>query len=328
MVKFLIILLLSSAVFAQIPHPDSLIYGEMNWKIPDGKVFRKTIGNIPFYYEEDNSVALFTLQLSFAAGSLLEEPQPQGISSLYSLSIRNGGSKKFFPAEVDSLLALNAVSISVASDLTQTTFTVSGLSANMDNALEILEDIIQNPLWDSARVELNRTNLSQKTSHRFDNPSALLAAGWRALIYPDSKHSYLLPVDFPSKITTENLSDYHNYLVKDAKIIVAASGDIDESIVKNFVQKNFGKKRKVNSRELPDILPSKTAQTIIIHKDGLNQAYIATGLPAFKRPDERFYPLTVFNEILGGGGFNSRLVSQVRSDAGLTYSIYSYFSSN
>ena len=327
---FLLLFFAATIVFSQIshPHPDSLVFGELNWKIPDGKAFRKTIGNIPFYYEKDNSVALFNLQLSFEAGTLLETPQPKGVATLYSLSIRNGGSGKFSPAVVDSLLALNAVSISVSLDLTRTDFVVSGLSANMKIALEILEDILQNPLWDSSRIALNRANLSQRTAHRFDNPSALLAAGWRSLIYPDSEFSYLLPVDFPEKITVSDLENYHNFVMKNAKMIVAASGDIDEKVVRNFVTKNFGRKRGVKPRELPEILPNETPTTLVIHKSGLNQAYIATGLPSFKRPDERFYPLTIFNEILGGGGFNSRLVSQVRSDAGLTYSIHSQFSSN
>lgn len=331
MSKILVFLLLSiSLVFSQTQfiHPDSLKFGELNWQIPDGKQFRKMVGNIPLYYEKDNSVALFYLQLSFEAGSLLENPQPQGTANLYSLSIRNGGSKKFLPAKVDSLLALNAVSLSVSSGLDRTDFVISGLSANLNLGLEILEDILKNPLWDSTRLELNKTRLSQNIMHRFDNPSAILSAGWRALIYPNTEYSRLLSVDYPEKILMQDLQNYHNFIMKDAKMLVAASGDIDEKTVKDFVQKNFGKKRKINSRKLPEILPAKTAQTLIIHKDGLNQSYIATGIPSFKRPDDRFYPLTIFNEILGGGGFNSRLVSQVRSDAGLTYSIYSQFSSN
>ena len=315
------------AGFAQIPHPDSLKFGELNWKIPDGKTYRKTIGKIPFYYEKDNSVGLFYFQLSFEAGSLLESPQPKGVSRLYSLSIRSGGSKKFSPVQIDSLLALNAVSIFVNNGMGRTDFIVSGLSENRKIALEIFEDILQNPLFDSARIELNKTKLAQKIIHRFDNPANLLSAGWKSLIYPQTPVSELLPADFAEKITKNDLLQYHEYLTRDAKMIVAASGDIDENTVKNFVEKNFGKKRNENSRKFPEIKTSLNPQTVIIHKDGLNQSYVNTGLPSFKRPDDRFYPLTIFNEILGGG-FNSRLVSRIRSDEGLTYSIHSQFGSD
>jgi len=324
---FLLLLFAVSAIFSQIPHPDSLKFGELNWKIPDGKTYRKTIGKIPFYYEKENLTGLFYFQLSFEAGSLLESPQPKGVSHLYSLSIRNGGSKKFSPAQVDSLLALNAVSISVNSETYRTDFIVSGLSENKKIAFEILEDILQNPRFDSARIDLNRAKLAQRINHRFDNPSNLLSAGWKSLIYPQTPISELLSADFAEKITAEDMRQYHKYLMRDAKMIVAASGDIEENAVKSFVEKVFGKNRNENSRKSSEIKTAQNPQTLIIHKDGLNQSYVTAGLPSFKRPDDRYYPLSIFNEILGGG-FNSRLVSRVRSDEGLTYSIHSQLGSN
>ena len=311
----------------KFPHPDAIVFGELNWRLPNGNDFRQTIGEIPFFYEKDDVVPLFHLQLSFEAGSMLEYPQPKGTSQLYALSIRNGGSRKFSPAQVDSLLALNAVSISVANGQARTDFAVSGLSQNLPVALEILEDILQNPAFDQARVRLNRTNLSQGISHRFDNPSSLLAAGWRSVNYPQTQISELLPRDFPQRITQNDLMQYHRYLMNEARMIVAASGDIEERVVRDFVERNFGAEREVNSRSIPEISPEILAQTLIIHRDGLTQSLIATGFPSFMRPDERFYPLSVFNEILGGG-FNSRLVSRIRSDEGLTYSIHSQLGSN
>jgi len=308
-------------------HPDSLTFDALNRQIPDGNDFRKNIGDIPFFYEKDGLVALFHFQLSFEAGSLLEYPQSKGVSQLYSLSLRNGGSANFTPAQTDSLLALNAVSISVNNERARTDFIVSGLSKNMPIALEILEDILQNPAFDAARLRLNRANLTQSVNHRFDNPASLLAAGWRSLIYPQTVVSELLPSDFPQRITRDDLMQYHNYLMREARMGVAASGDIDEAVVRDFVERNFGKERVANSRRIPEISPATQAKTLIIHRDGLTQSIIATGLASFMRPDDRFYPLSVFNEILGGG-FNSRLVSRIRSDEGLTYSIHSQIGSN
>jgi zinc protease len=60
----------------------------------------------------------------------------------------------------------------------------------------------------------------------------------------------------------------------------------------------------------------------------LSQAYVRLGLPLFKRPHPDYYSVSLLNEILGGGGFMSRLGTKIRSDAGLTYSIYSNAESN
>ena len=55
------------------------------------------------------------------------------------------------------------------------------------------------------------------------------------------------------------------------------------------------------------------------------QAHIAVGQPGIRRGDPDFFPLLVGNYILGGGGFVSRLTSQVREQRGYAYSVYSYF---
>jgi zinc protease len=55
------------------------------------------------------------------------------------------------------------------------------------------------------------------------------------------------------------------------------------------------------------------------------QAHLLLGLPALKRGDPDFFPLAVGNYTLGGGGFVSRLMKEVRDKRGLAYSVYSYF---
>ena len=56
------------------------------------------------------------------------------------------------------------------------------------------------------------------------------------------------------------------------------------------------------------------------------QAHVLFGQPGFTRADPDFFALTVGNYVLGGGGFVSRLTTEVREKRGLTYSVYSYFS--
>jgi zinc protease len=56
------------------------------------------------------------------------------------------------------------------------------------------------------------------------------------------------------------------------------------------------------------------------------QAHVLVGQPGYKRSDPDFFALLVGNHILGGSGFTSRLVEQVREQRGLSYNVYSYFS--
>ena len=76
---------------------------------------------------------------------------------------------------------------------------------------------------------------------------------------------------------------------------------------------------------VPEISP--LAQTVERRIDfDSAQAQVLIGQPGFKRDDPDFFALTVGNYVLGGGGFVSRLTSEVREKRGLSYSVYSYFS--
>ena len=110
-------------------------------------------------------------------------------------------------------------------------------------------------------------------------------------------------------------------------MLVSFVGDIKEDSVTNILNSLFGKERGNLSHKKEKITVANKPKVLIIHKE-INQAYVRLGLPTFQRPDKRFYALQIFNEILGGGGFTSKLVQEVRSNAGLTYSIYSHISSN
>jgi zinc protease len=79
--------------------------------------------------------------------------------------------------------------------------------------------------------------------------------------------------------------------------------------------------------KFPSVKLSNTHKCLLVHKP-LSQAYVRLGLPLFKRPHPDYYAMSVLNVILGGGGFTSRLGTKIRSDEGLTYSIYSHAESN
>ena len=76
---------------------------------------------------------------------------------------------------------------------------------------------------------------------------------------------------------------------------------------------------------VPEVQPLAQAKEIFIPFESA-QAHVSMGQPGYKRDDPDFFPLTVGNYVLGGGGFVSRLTEQVREKRGLSYSVYSYFS--
>lgn len=324
---FLLPLLLLQ-LFAEMPHPDSLTFKPLDWQIPIGLEYRDTLENgSPFYYAQDTTIPQFSLKISFRTGTLYEAGTP----IVHSLSLRNGGSYKLKADEIDSLLDFYALKFSVKAGKTMTTVSMSGLSKFYPQAEEILKNVLLKPAFNEKRVKQNKNLLLQKVSHRFDNAEPVLGAAWAKVMYPYNEMSRLITEKEVKKVSVRSMQSmlrkYHTYMMDSAEVYVAFAGDIPKEKVKNTIQKIFPSDREVNNRNTVDLSSEYKPQVLLIHKP-INQAYVALGQPALMRPDTNYYPLMLFNQILGGGGFNSRLMTKVRSNKGLTYSIYSQVESN
>lgn len=308
-----------------ITHPDSLKFAPLNWEIPEGTLYRSEIKGIPFYYAKEK-LPLFTLQLSFKTGEIYGQGS-NGTAVLYRSILKNGGTAKLTPQELDSILDLYAIKLSVSGDYSKVVITLSGLAEQFTRATDLLEQILSTPAFDEKRLARDKALLKESISHRFDNPGPILMATWKKLIYPNSNQSRLLVSSEVDLINKEALMLYHSTVVKTSPLVMAFAGSIDKKQVEKAIVKIFPSKRTIKEPVVVIPRPEPTHSLVIVQKP-INQAYIITGLPLFQRPDERYYPLSIFNEILGAGGFNSRLVTTVRSDAGLTYSISSSVESN
>jgi len=307
-------------------HPDSLTYKQLEWQVPSSKPYRKSLKNgTPFYYAEDKKLPLFSLDIVFKAGSLYKENG--AIPTLHSMSLGNGGAKGFNSARLDSIFDLYAIKFNVSSGKSKTVISISGLSEYFPKAMEIFGSIIQTPAFEDSRVTYNKEALLSSIEHRFNTAGPVLQAGWKKVIYPNSSLSKLLTIDDVNSVTKKEIWNYHNYLMRNSDMLVSFVGDIQEDSVTSIMNTLFGKDRGSFSHKKEEIKVSSKPKVLIVHKE-INQAYVRLGLPTFKRPDKRFYPFQIFNEILGGGGFTSKLVQEVRSNAGLTYSIYSQISSD
>ncbi len=316
----LIVQLTAQAQNTQQIHPDSISFGTLNWEIPDGKLYRSTIDETPFYYAE-NSLPLFSLRLVFKSGEIYGQGE-NGVSALYQYLLESGGTEKRTPTELDSLLDLHAINLSVSTSNSKTTVSIDGLKEQFPRAMTLLREIFESPLFDKERLVRDKAVLKERISHRFDNPGPVMNAVWLKMHYPGSIMADLLTDEEIDGVTRKDLKKFHKTVIKSSPLTVAFAGAVKKSDVEKAVRTLLPKNRKIKEPVLNEPQISSTHKVILVHKP-INQAYIKVGQPLFKRPDKRYYPLTLFNDILGGGGFNSRLVTTVRSNAGLTYSISS-----
>lgn len=320
----------SIAKKARIPiHPSKLSYKKLNWEVPLGSPYRTDLSNgLRLYIAEDHSLPLVMMSGYFKTGSINDPSNKKGLGSFTVHLMRTGGTKDIPSDSLDALIEHFAMSISLSMSQTQLNFKARFLSQFIDTALYIVEQVLFHPAFEQKKIDKERDITIQNIEHRFDNPEPILSAAFNKVMYPEGPNSILSTEKSMRALSKDDLIAFHKSTVKTENLILAVSGDFKKKDMVKRLEKIFPKaSEKYSAPEFPNIDIKPPVKFLIVQKK-ISQAYIRIGLPFFKRPHPDYYPMSVFNHILGGGGFTSRLTTAIRSDEGLTYSIRSYAGTN
>ncbi len=125
-------------------------------------------------------------------------------------------------------------------------------------------------------------------------------------------------------ITRNDLVEFHRKYYRPNNAVLALVGDLTPDEARQWVTKTFGAwaATPIPSAKLPPIPPLTQRHEVVIDKD-ISQANIVLGNLGIARKNPDFYAFQVMNYILGGGGFASRLMDDIRVNRGLAYSVYS-----
>jgi zinc protease len=194
--------------------------------------------------------------------------------------------------------------------------------------MELMADIILNPVFDPREVKRQRDLVIAGLMDEKDDPHKVAGKAINKLIY--GGHPYRYPangsLETVPNITREDMIGFHRKYYAPNNAVLVAVGDITETETRDMVARYFGEWAK-SSFPLPEIkkpepVDEKVAQ--LIGKE-LTQATIMLGHVGIRRDNPDYYAVQVMNYIMGGGGFASRLMTDVREKQGLVYAIYSYF---
>ncbi len=312
---------------ADIPkHPSQLDFPTLDWEIPMGAPYRQELSSgMVTYIAEDHELPYARIDGYIKTGSLLDPQGKEGLGDLYTRLLRTGGTQMFSPDSLDQLVERLAIGVGFSMKETNMQFEISYLSEYADTATLVLKQMLLHPRFDTQKLEKEKAIMIQQIRHRFDNPEPVLSAAYQKTFYPGQPNSRLATIESVSSITVEDLHEYHSRVIFPSNMIVAASGDFEKKNIIEYLESYEIESKQVP--EFPEITNTPAVKATFVNKN-INQAYVRMGLPIFSRPHPDYYPVSVLNMILGGGGFSSRLATRIRSDEGLTYSIYSRAGSN
>jgi zinc protease len=199
--------------------------------------------------------------------------------------------------------------------------------AEMDKALAVLAQVFQRPVFPDNILLREKTRLIAALKEAETRPESIADKAMQKAVFGDHPYALQISGDVESvtKITVQDLRDFYKKHYTAQGAVVAIMGDVSRAQAEAIAQKLTSQleiSTAVSDKPV-DVKPIVASEQRIPHP--ATQSHILLGAPGISRNDPDYFPLYVGNHILGGGGFTSRLVNEVREKKGLAYSVYSYF---
>jgi zinc protease len=278
------------------------------------------------YLKEDHELPLVEMTLMVGAGSIDDPLDRTGQGALYAAALRTGGAGERAPEAVDLELERLAADFSVAGDSYATTLSLSLQADDLDTGLSLLADTLRRPGFDPGRLELARKQQIEAVRRQNDEPEAIAARLLRQAIYGDHPLGRTPSEATLQTVSRADLLAFHQRYVQPGNLWLAISGDFDRIQLLTLLLEAFGDwpATPVPAQPLPAVTAAARPVLLLVQRE-LPQTVIQLGELGIDKSAPDLEAVRVMNYILGGGGFNSRLMSDIRSDRGLAYSVYSYY---
>jgi predicted Zn-dependent peptidase len=202
-------------------------------------------------------------------------------------------------------------------------FNVKSLAEHVPIALDVLADLVLNPVFASADIERERGVILEEIKIDEDNPDVLVHELFTQNFWKD--HPLGKPILGTSttvaRLDQPKLLDYHSGRFHAGNMVFSAAGNLQHEDFVEAVARKFAPLHAGNPiGELP--APPSSARILLKNKKALEQVQICLGVPAPAITDENRYATLILNTVLGGG-MSSRLFQTIREERGMAYSVFS-----
>ncbi len=314
------------------PRPEQLTFKPLTFEAPRVKDFKATLKNgIPVYIAADpTGQPLVRINILVRGGSYLEPAGKEGLATLTGQLLRKGGTAKLTPEQLDERLEFLAAELNTSLGETSGSLSLETLEKDVPEGLDLLMQVLTQPAFAQERLDLVKKEARQSLDRRNDSVTSIARFHMPFLLNGEN-HFTARDMTLASleSITRDDLKAFHARLIHPSNLVVAVSGKVDQKAILARLNQTLGAlkpaKDAVVSPKPPAPDFTRKPGVYLIDKD-VPQSMVQFVIPGLRRTDPDWYAVTVMNQILGGGGFTSRLMKKIRSDEGLTYGIYTRFS--
>jgi predicted Zn-dependent peptidase len=272
--------------------------------------------------EEMTHLRSITIGVWVRTGSRHEDPQYNGISHFLEHMVFKGTrnrSAEDIARQVDSI----GGNMDAFTAKECVCFTIKVLDEHVPIALDVLSDLVLNPIFDTKDIARERGVILEEIKMDEDSPDYLVHEIFTQNFWKD--HPLGKPIlgtkETVRRFEHDLLIDYYSKRFVPKNLIISAAGNVRHEEFVEQVAQRF-RDLPAGSNGFHDTPPRTVSRIIMRNKKSLEQVQICVGVPAYPIAHENRYAVYVLNTLLGGG-MSSRLFQNIRERQGLAYAIYS-----
>ncbi|CAO3418439.1 M16 family metallopeptidase [Azospirillum doebereinerae] len=282
-------------------------------------------GGIEAWLVEDHKVPVLALEWTFEGAGSTDPQGKGGLARLASNSLDEGAGP-YDSQAFQGRLQNDAIALGYTAGRDGFSGSLRTLADRRDEAFELARLSMAEPRFEPEAIDRMRAAIAASLRNDLADPNYVARRLFYSTAYPGHPYGDEIrgSLDSLARITPDDLKGFVKTQFGRDNLVVAASGDIAPEDLGKALDRIFGGlPAKSATTPIPDVAPQGLGQTILAPRPTA-QTVMLMGQPGVKRDDPDWYAASVMNYVLGGGGFGSRLMEEVREKRGLSYGVYSY----
>lgn len=287
------------------------------------------------YLVQTKALPMVDIEISIDAGDRYDPAAKSGLATVVG-QLMNYGAKSekglLTEAQIADEIADLGANLGVSVSGERAVMRIRTLSRKdlRDRAVQLASAMLSAPTYDAKILAREKQRMTTALLEAETKPESVLDRRFRKSVYGNYPLANSPTVQTIANISATDLQQFHKQFYRGDRMIVSIVGDVSKAEAAEIVQGLLQRAPQSGPAiaKLPEFERSPveplSQREVTIPFDS-QQAHIAMGMTAVTRSNPDYFPLLVGNYVLGGGGFVSRLMSEVREKRGLAYSVFSYF---
>jgi zinc protease len=299
-----------------------------HWALPNGA---------KVWLAESHSIPMVDVEVDFDAGSRRDPADKAGLASVTAHMTSKGIAAGDGPAMDENALSEAWADLGGTfgggAGADRMSFSMRSLSYPdlLPKAVQLAARQLGDPSFPEPIWRRERERMAASIREANTRPGTIAGRAFSHAVYGVHPYGFEATEATLARIGVADMRDFYRRSVEPCRAKVSIVGDVTRAQAETLVTSLLARLPQRGAAACEALapvqdVPSLTAPQLLAIPFQSAQAHVLIGQPGYKRSDPDYFPLTVGNYILGGGGFVSRLTQEVREKRGLSYSVYSYFS--